>query len=313
MPDCPRSSVTSAITSRAARTIHRGIANSTAAARLVAQAPTDLTPPVQRRPRIERPIMDLTMLPLVYAQAQPAAANPNSMYFLALRRWCSSLTLSSPHQSPASRLWAFLAGLGGLLVLAILLQGPIGSFEAAFRSCGTCEVGPESGSAGVARRPNGLDRDRFYRVILDGEPGMGLHQESRRLDLVMLTKSRGPGELAIEQGIFAGTDSSPRCGGAGRQPATTHHRRDRGLSGVVRYAGLGCPPAGPEFPSTRVSRRSGLVHVDLGMRRALRALPGRGPDGRQHRSAAGELPGRRGPFDPGLDAGLRRHSCWRGF
>ena len=32
--------------------------------------------------------MDLTMLPLVWAQAQPqpAAPNPNSMYFLALRR-----------------------------------------------------------------------------------------------------------------------------------------------------------------------------------------------------------------------------------
>ena len=74
--------------------------------------------------------MDLTTLPLVWAQAQtppqPAAPNPNSIYFLALRRWCSSLTLSSPQAIPSLHpLWAFVAGLAGLLILAVLAQGPI--------------------------------------------------------------------------------------------------------------------------------------------------------------------------------------------
>ena len=45
--------------------------------------------------------MDLTMLPLVFAQAQPAAPNASSMYTLALRRWCSGLTLSAPQAVPA--------------------------------------------------------------------------------------------------------------------------------------------------------------------------------------------------------------------
>ena len=120
--------------------------------------------------------MDLTMLPLVYAQAQPAAPNPNSMYFLALRRWCSSLTLSSPQAFPGLHvLWAFAAGLGVLLVLAIFIQGPFAALETALRSRGTREPGPQGGSAGVARQPIGLDRDWFHRGLLDGEPGLGLH------------------------------------------------------------------------------------------------------------------------------------------
>jgi hypothetical protein len=70
--------------------------------------------------------MDLSLLPLVYAQAQPAAPNPSSMYSLALRRWCSSLTLSSPQTVPGLHgLWGLLAGLGALLVAAALFQGPV--------------------------------------------------------------------------------------------------------------------------------------------------------------------------------------------
>src|ERR1700734_4472193 len=77
--------------------------------------------------------MDLTMPSLVYAQAQPAAPNFSSMSFLALRRWCASLTLSSPQPVPGLHgLWAFAAGLCVLLILAILFQGPFAALKQLF-------------------------------------------------------------------------------------------------------------------------------------------------------------------------------------
>ena len=71
--------------------------------------------------------MDLTVLPLIWAQAQAprVGANPDSMVLLALRRWCSSLTLSSPEGVPDLHgLWAGLLGLAALFVVAVLFQGP---------------------------------------------------------------------------------------------------------------------------------------------------------------------------------------------
>ena len=69
--------------------------------------------------------MDLMALPVLWAQAQPAGANPNSMMLLALRRWCSSLTLSSPQLVPSLHgLWATFAGLAVLFVLVLFFQGP---------------------------------------------------------------------------------------------------------------------------------------------------------------------------------------------
>ncbi len=97
--------------------------------------------------------MDLTTLPLVYAQSQPAATNNSSMYFLALRRWCSSLTLSSPQPFPGPHaLWAFAAGLGALILLAILLQGPAAFLKQLLQPCGSREPGPPGGSPCVERR-----------------------------------------------------------------------------------------------------------------------------------------------------------------
>jgi hypothetical protein len=148
--------------------------------------------------------MDLTMLPLVYAQAQPAAPNLNSMYFLALRRWCSSLTLSSPQAFPSLHvLWAFAASLCVLLVLAILFQGPFAALKQLFDI-----VGHASLVRKAARRVWRASRMvsiaiGFTVVSWTASQAWVFTQESRRADLVMLTKSRGPGELAVEQGMFA--------------------------------------------------------------------------------------------------------------
>jgi hypothetical protein len=148
--------------------------------------------------------MDLTMLPLVYAQAQPAAPNLNSMYFLALRRWCSSLTLSSPQAIPSLHvLWAFAASLCVLLVLAILFQGPFAALKQLFDLVGHASL-VRKATRRVWRASRMVSIAIGFTVVSwTASQAWVYTQESRRADLVMLTKSRGPGELAVEQGMFA--------------------------------------------------------------------------------------------------------------
>jgi hypothetical protein len=148
--------------------------------------------------------MDLTTLPLVYAQAQPAAPNLNSMYFLALRRWCSSLTLSSPQAIPSLHvLWAFAASLCVLLVLAILFQGPFAALKQLFDLVGHASL-VRKATRRVWRASRMVSIAIGFTVVSwTASQAWVYTQESRRADLVMLTKSRGPGELAVEQGMFA--------------------------------------------------------------------------------------------------------------
>ncbi len=148
--------------------------------------------------------MDLTMLPLVYAQAQATAPNLNSMYFLALRRWCASLTLSSPQALPNLHVVAaFAAGLCVLLVLAILFQGLIAALKQVFDLVGHASL-VRKASRRVWRASRMVSIAIGFTVVSwTASQAWVFTQESRKADLVMLTKSRGPGELAIEQGMFA--------------------------------------------------------------------------------------------------------------
>jgi hypothetical protein len=148
--------------------------------------------------------MDLTTLPLVYAQSQPAATNSSSMYFLALRRWCSSLTLSSPQAFPGPHaFWAFVAGLCVLAFLAILFQGPVEFFKQLLNVVDHANLIRQA-----ARRVWSASRLVSITIgftVLSWTVGQAwvFTQESRKSDLVLLTKSRGLGELAIEEGMFA--------------------------------------------------------------------------------------------------------------
>ena len=74
--------------------------------------------------------MDLmTGLP-IWAQAQAGTANPNAIALLALRRWCGSLTLSSPRSAPGLHgFWALLAGLALLFLVVLVAQGPLRAFR----------------------------------------------------------------------------------------------------------------------------------------------------------------------------------------
>ena len=77
--------------------------------------------------------MEGTTLPILWAQATVASPSPGSLAPMALRRWCSSVTLCSPEPVPSfSGLWWGMAGLAVLLVVAIIAQGPVRALSQLF-------------------------------------------------------------------------------------------------------------------------------------------------------------------------------------
>ena len=126
------------------------------------------------------------------------------MYLLALRRWCSSLTLSSPETVPSlNAVWAFAAGLCVLLCLAILLQGPFAALKQLFDLVGHVRLVHKA--AWRVWHASRLVSAVIAFTVLSWTASQALvfAQESRKSDLLLLTKSRGLGELAREQGMFA--------------------------------------------------------------------------------------------------------------
>ncbi|MFI5456813.1 MAG: hypothetical protein ACHRXM_15305 [Isosphaerales bacterium] len=150
--------------------------------------------------------MELMTPPLVWAQTEPAAANPNSIALLALRRWFSSLTLSSPQPVPGFHgLWAVLAGLGVLLVVALFFQGPVAVLKQFFDLPGHVRL-VQKATRRVWRAGRMISIAIGFTVLswTASQSLVFLRESGRRLDLTSLTKSRRLGELALEQGILAG-------------------------------------------------------------------------------------------------------------
>src|SRR5262249_4243669 len=141
--------------------------------------------------------MDLMTGPLVWAQAPAGGVNPNSLAPLALRRWFAGLTLSSPQFIPSWHgLWAFLAGLGMLLLAAILIQGPIAAGRQLFDLPGHVRLARD----GVRRvwRAGRLVATAIAFTVISwtGAEAMVYSADSGRTDLLLLTRARGLGELA---------------------------------------------------------------------------------------------------------------------
>ncbi len=147
----------------------------------------------------------MSTLPLFWAQAQPAGANANSTALLALKRWCSSLTLSSPQMAPSLYgLWSFLAALAALLILVLFCQGPTGAFKQLFDLHG--HVSLIRRSTRRVWRAGRLVSAAIGFTVLAWTAGQALvfARDSGKADLQLLTKTRGLGEIAIEHGILAG-------------------------------------------------------------------------------------------------------------
>lgn len=150
---------------------------------------------------------------LLIAQAAPAPgassgattapADAVNVPIIALKRWYGSLTLSSPEGLPSyTALWALLAGLGALLFVALVVQGPRGLLQF-LDLAGLARV--MSAGAGRLRRSTRLLAILLGATVVSWTAWQApLHNRAEKkeeLTLLMKTKSRA--ELSIEQGALA--------------------------------------------------------------------------------------------------------------
>ncbi|MEO6807762.1 MAG: hypothetical protein ABI353_01435 [Isosphaeraceae bacterium] len=140
--------------------------------------------------------------PLLWAQAP--APDPTAVPLLALRRWTTSLTLSSPESLPSHiGLWAWLLGLAAALVVAIGFQGPKRALGQVLDLPGHVRL------AALALKRLGR-AGRLVAILLGAtvvawtvSQSLRYNSESRKDDIAALLRSKGLQELAFEQGMLA--------------------------------------------------------------------------------------------------------------
>ena len=143
-------------------------------------------------------------VPLVLAQATGSPPNPNALAPLALRRWCGSLTLSSPQSVPTwYGIWTFVAGLTALLLVSLIVQGPGKLLRQVFDVLGHIRL-----VRSATRRLRLLTRMLSVIVgftVLSWTTGQTLtySDPQGKEDYLLLTRSRSFAEIGIEHGIFA--------------------------------------------------------------------------------------------------------------
>jgi hypothetical protein len=123
---------------------------------------------------------------------------------LALRRWCSSLTLSSPEAVPSLfGLWSWLLGLAAVLVLALVVQGPVRALRQVFDLAGLVRL--LATSIDRLRGAGRMVAVTIGATVIAWTVGQTttFNAPGGRDDLLVLTKARSLGELALEQGVLA--------------------------------------------------------------------------------------------------------------
>jgi hypothetical protein len=139
--------------------------------------------------------------PIVWGQA--TGSNPSSLALLALRRWYASLTLSSPAAVPSLYgLWAWLLGLAVLLVLAMVIQGPVRALRQVFDVPGHIRLWSASWT-----RLRGAGRMVAVTIGMTVvawtlSQTLRFNDPRGRDDLLLLSKARSLGELALEHGTL---------------------------------------------------------------------------------------------------------------
>ena len=149
--------------------------------------------------------MGPTAVPILWAQATGSSPGPGSLVPLALRRWFASLTLSSAELVPSfSGLWWGLAGLAALMVMAIVLQGPVRALGQLFDLPGHVHL--VSMALGRLRRSSRVVVVTVGATVLawTASQTATFSRPQGKDDLILLTKSRSLGDLAVEGGIMAG-------------------------------------------------------------------------------------------------------------
>jgi hypothetical protein len=154
--------------------------------------------------------MGWTTSSLVWAQqsgGSSAPANPAAAAYLALRRWCGGLTLSSPQPAPGfEMLWIFLGALGVLLLIGLAFQG----VRPLLRQLVDVPGHVRLAAAASARvwRAGRLVVAAIGFTVLSWTSAQTLgfffeNPERGRADLVLLTRTRSWIELAVEHGLAA--------------------------------------------------------------------------------------------------------------
>ena len=142
--------------------------------------------------------------PLATPSAPAVTTDAASVVLISLERWYKSLTLSSPSALPSRTGWiAFLAGVAGLLLLAILTQGPKRAIAQFLDLAGLSRCL----SGGIAR----LRRSARMVAILLGITVISwtawqapLHgRVEKKEELALLMKSKTRLDVAFEQGSLA--------------------------------------------------------------------------------------------------------------
>jgi hypothetical protein len=99
--------------------------------------------------------------------------------------------------------WAFFGALAALFLLALWIQGPVAAFRQLFDLPGHVRLVQDA-----TRRVRSASRlvaasIAFTVISWTGALAMVYHLDQGRTDLLLLRKSRGLGELAVEQGTLA--------------------------------------------------------------------------------------------------------------
>jgi hypothetical protein len=149
-------------------------------------------------------LFDLSLPVLLWAQAQPPPTMPSTPAMLALKRWCSSLTLCSPEAIPSLHgLWALSAGLAALLFIVLLIQGPLAAVRQLVDLSGHIQL-VRNATLRVWRASRLVAIAIGFTVVSwTGSQVLTYRDDNRRLDLLLLIKSRALKELVFEHGILA--------------------------------------------------------------------------------------------------------------
>ena len=193
-----------------------------------------------------------------------ASPAPGSLAPLALRRWFGSLTLSSPEAVPSLfGLWSWLLGLAALLFLAIVVQGPGRALGQFFDVAGHVRLAARA--MGRLRRSGRMVAIVIGATVLawTGSQTWTYSRPQGKEDVVLLLKSRGLAELAVEQGVMAAlTPLRDLAGLADNLPLLTLACLLIFRAASDRWGGSG---GGPDVPfQPRRPPVSGWAHVAWG-------------------------------------------------
>lgn len=136
--------------------------------------------------------------------ASPSPSTTSNLPMLALRRWFASQTLSSPEAIPTFHgLILWLGALGVLLLIAMIFQGPGRAIRQALDIPGHFRLG--GAAVNRIRRSARMIAVVVGTTVLSwtGSQTFVFNNAQGREDVVLLTRSRGLGELAAEQGVLA--------------------------------------------------------------------------------------------------------------